>query len=215
MVGVRKRFKVPRRVTKKDKQQDKKINMLMTLAKQEVKYRDEYQQGTTSTTAYINSLVAGIATGTTNLDRIGNNISVTNVYVRGVLANVLGDLYNRMRVIMFIDQEAIGAPTAAGVTGVLDGAAGGYIPDAPIHENNKKRYRILYDRYFLIDNKTTTQNTNVPFVIKKKFKKPLNITYNQGATTVLKNELYIMIVSDSAILDPSYDYTSRVSFIDS
>lgn len=184
----------------------------------EKKYLDTSIQNTSDISAgvILNSLVL-VPQGTTDVTRIGNKITVTNINLRGFAANddlttaLTGGGY--LRVILYVDKQANGATAA--VTDILKSAV--------IHSfrnmDQVDRFIILQDKFYNIPIKTTdalhTSIETTMWSMNIKCKYPVHFSSTMGAITELRsNNIGLLYISDTPTLNAANVGTARVKFID-
>lgn len=137
-----------------------------------------------------------ITQGSDVIQRIGNTITVTSVQFKGDV--LTGDATNFIRHILFIDKDSNGAAPA--LVDVLDTSVITQPIWSPYNNDNKFRFRIIYDNVYNVN------TVNQPFVMDKQFiktgKKGLQSTFAASGgvqANLLSNQIYSILVSDSAL----------------
>lgn len=153
-----------------------------------------------------------IAQGDEDTNRNGNSVKLKSIQYRGKVArNPAGSTTQTLRMILFID-KLNGAP---GVTEPL-------VSDAPygvlanpstisqVRFENRKRYTILKDRTFQVNDESKQT------VVLKYYKKMnMKIEFKDDTTlNALYNNLWLLLISDSAENGPSWDSEARIRFLD-
>ncbi len=109
-----------------------------------------------------------------------------------------------VRFMVFVDRRQE-SDSKTGVTNVLELAD----PTSPINNLNRKRYRVLRDRFFvLIANRDAS-------VMSMRIKLGFVQGYNGSATTdIEKNGVYLLILSNQATNQPTIHYSARLRYTD-
>lgn len=156
-----------------------------------------------------------MAQGVTDNQRIGDEVRVSSIQLRGVVYNdgngVTVDAENTVRLIVFqwhLDSQTQ-APGVSGIlrpTDLLTVAA----PFAPWNETNRHQFRVLVDRQF-----TLSKNGPNAQGFRYNLTKPTRtIKYNDGATHG-EDKIYYALVSDSgADTHPHVTMTWAVNYRD-
>lgn len=203
----------------------------------ELKYFDTVFFNTIDNTGELH-LINGMASGATQITRVGAEIEATSVQFRFAIdtnpQNVGG--CQRVRMILFWDSQPNGAaPTLAGDP-LSGGGAGALLNNgtitqlvyAPYQYENQERFRILYDKIFVLnprfwqehDNSTPTAITEVyPIGVsgKKKIKLGRKVKYDAtlaSITAINKNSLYMAYVSTEPANAPTVYCGFRLYFKD-
>lgn len=164
-----------------------------------------------NTTFIVNSILGGLTQGVGDLSsRTGDEISVTKFELH--YSALLADATNLVRIILFswCDMNTV-APVA---TDILDDSTNSTTQlFGPLNEDNlkSKRFRVLHDkRVALYGSKNYISGS-----IIKTFKKPINVVYSGGSSSVGRNMLYLMIFSDSAaVTHPAFECYHVSHYID-
>lgn len=133
------------------------------------------------------TLLNGVATGTTELTRVGDICQLHDIDVRGNIvstANLTSE--TKVRVMMIWEgKSALGA--LASFSGVLDSATPQTFAQRNCTTRDPKRYRILYDKTFGLGIKSTASATPVlnfaaPNIVQFHIKRKLNLVsdYSRG-----------------------------------
>lgn len=141
-------------------------------------------------------------------NRNGTTISVRAIEMRlsFVVASVDGT--NFMRMMVLYDKQSNATPvTVADI--IKDSGAGNFL--SMKNYENRKRFRVLKDKVYRLD--TSGPNTLYTHWYKS-FKSPLSVIYSEGdATTVIKNNIILLLVSDSTtIAHPAAAGTIRIKY---
>lgn len=200
---------------------------------EELKYFDVYYNTTADTSGNVTILNA-MAQGNTQITRIGNEISCTSVQFRGTIyQNVDASLGGtEVRLMVLWDRQPNSAdPTIAGLNnGILNNVTVTNLMLSPYTYENQDRYRILYDKRFIINANTwydydipattATIDSVLPMYIpfKKKLKLSRNTKYDNaaaGITSISSNSLVFVAISNQATLVPTIQSGFRLYFKDS
>lgn len=169
-----------------------------------VHYLDNVSQVVSSTPAF--SLLNGIANGTDENSRIGNQILSKDLEMRFNLAKHASATTVFHRFVVFVDKEADGTtPTSAELfenTNYLQ---------SPFNNDNRDRFIILWDMKVPLW-------TEKPILMWKKYVK-LNFHIHFTGTTsaeadVQNNSIYMVRVSDQATNTSSLSFNSKLQYYD-
>ncbi len=95
---------------------------------------------TTPTLSNLNLMIQGVNIG----ERVGDSITITSIYLKGVISMATAGDNNMVRLLCFHDKQANGASAALGDI-LLSGAASVHVFQ-PLNLDNKHRFRILWDK---------------------------------------------------------------------
>lgn len=198
----------------------------------ELKYVDTVFNDTVDTGGDL-VLLNSLATGTTQLTRIGSEINATSVQFR--LSCVTNDANtdgpNFIRVILFWDRQANGvapvlfADPISASPALLNNATITTIVNTPYQYENSERFRVLYDKVYTLNPRIAqtvvagaiTETYPVGLYIKKKIKLNRKIKYDAAALgigSINTNSLYMAFVSSEAANAPTVDAGFRLYFKD-
>lgn len=230
----RRKFNNRKRRVPTNKQLDKKIKKLQSDV--ELKYTDTYTTSDISTTATL-ILLNSTVRGAEQDQRIGNMIRGTSLQWRGHVSTDIVDsglVAIRYRILIFWDRQAnAAAPLLFGNSGsasLLDTTTVTDATLAPYNHNNVARYKILYDKPFLLEPKVVgdmdpaTGTTTYYGQIVKHFNGHLNLSRkirydesnNGDITDIVTNSLYIGAISDraAAATNPFLEVGTRMYYKD-
>lgn len=179
-----------------------KVNKLRSNLDIEYKFKDSDSFGTVGTTAAFGN-IAAIAEGDTNQTRNGRSVKMTSVYSRGTVRyNTSATTETTFRIIIFawFDEAA---PTASDI--LTDTAE----PMSFFRVSDRKQYRVLFSKFITLDSQR-------PLVKWRSFKK-LNMKqiFGGAASTDYKTgSIHMMVISSDATNQPTYDWVSRVRYVD-
>lgn len=174
------------------------------LGRKEIKFADFLNIVAVNSSGVIEDLTR-IAAGTTISERVGLSVNVKNVFGRMIFTKDPAAEVTNMRCIIFKDKQQING-SAPVVTDVLQGAT----VTSAYSMQSKGRFDVLYD--YNIDlksgsNQTETVKVNLPVYDTMQYSGTAN-------TTIQKNGLYLLLLSNATLLIPSCDYNLRVKFAD-
>lgn len=168
----------------------------MSFGAGEWKYLDTTTAVAVNTTGSI-TLLNGMARGTTALTRIGQKINIKSIEIRTVNFATLSTGINQVhRMFIVQDKQCNGAaPTISQIlasTGTF----------APRNLENRKRFRIMWDKFFVVG-PTANENANVVQVGYKKFRgRGLTVDYNTGnagtVADISTNSLHFVVFGNIA-----------------
>lgn len=149
----------------------------------------------------------------TGLDnRLGNEILLTSLYLAYHVDYTLDDSINTIKLILVKDKEPRMAFPSGGTADILD-AGSVYYLNAPPNWANRKRFRIIWSKQFVI-NKVTRWDYFGHVNIKTRTKVQFSGT-SSGISSIHSNAYYLLLVSDSVTgAHPSVDVTCRMKFRD-
>jgi len=150
--------------------------------KQEVKYKDLASANyTANTTGSIVLVPDAIAQGAGETARIGREIWLKSVEARGFVTCDSTTTVASVRALLVWDRQPNKA--LAAVTDILNTIH----PDSFLNDQNKARFKILRNWYFIVEGNNTTAGQQTgkcahPFNEFIKFKKPKRVTYSTAGT---------------------------------
>ncbi len=160
------------------------------------------------------TLLNAIAPGTTSNTRIGNQVSNKSLHIRLSLNRGNYDAY--VRVIIFWWKDGVAGPTAADILQDVSGGIANY--QSPLNKNNGKSFWVRFDRtYALAAGQTQLQVDEIWRRLK------CQSEYNTPETNTFPdaNSLNIMFVASprpltppNPVLDPTYNFYSRLTYLD-
>jgi hypothetical protein len=176
----------------------------------ETKYFDQFSSANLPATGVI-ACLSDVTRGTDVTQRIGNQITFTRIdlriYVK--ISTAAGVQAQAIRCLLVLDTMGANAPIVADI---LDAGFLGstYTQSAPYYWDYRKRFRILYDQVFAL-NDASNQSENHFKAIPLKV-----VSQNIGAATTFKNQIYIVLVSNepNVLQLPTFWYTTRLYFRD-
>ena len=176
----------------------------------ELKYFEQYGSGQISVAGNIVN-ISDITQGVDVIQRVGQQVKFSHAELK-LHITIQGTATPEInRVMLVLDTQGFNAP---GVSDILEGIFSGsaWMPIATTNWNYKRRFRILYDQAFSMNN-AAYQNVVVHKKVSLK-----NIVANYiGASTTFKNQVYLLFMtSESNVLAlPNYYWTWRLYFHDS
>lgn len=187
----------------------------------ETKYFDTNinETGITATGTIIPSLNL-VAAGTADNQRIGRELKIKGVYIRGQFefnASTTVTSSLKMRMIIYLDKQCNGA--AATLGDILHTS----VITAPVNAfrnlDNAKRFKILKDKRLQI-NRTAHDGTNfAEYAVNFNFawtpKKPLSVEFsgtNGQITEIRSNNIGILLVSNTASALAEFNGGARIHF---
>lgn len=212
--------KMPLAKNAKDEAQDKQLqNVKKQIRKiqsnEDLKNFDVLSTLAPTTTGTFSCLNA-MAQGTTKITRVANMISATSVQLRGrITVDAAATFSPIVRIVIFWDQQAnAGAPTTALL---FDAGVITPLVSSPYNHDNSKRFKILYDKRFVVEGQPALTSLNSK-LMEKYIKLSRNTKYNTtgGATfaDITTNSLWLFAVSNDATNSPAVVIGSRLYFKD-
>jgi len=175
----------------------------------EQKFIDAYATGQSiSTTASIQPL-SYTAQGTDEQNRIGNSILAKDLNLKLTLTpNYIAADYNRMRLIVFVDKSQRG--TLPTLSELLQNTS--YPLDSSFNKNYTDRFVIIKDKRFQLIKYGITP-------LELKLYKKLNFHVRYIGTTLAtasagENNIYFVVLGDTAANLPTYSFFARLNFTD-
>lgn len=162
------------------------------------------QDSAVSSTHNIVDLMSVVNQGTTEDDRIGDEIKITSLYGRGSVR--VGDATNVVRMTL-IRWKCNSVPTASQIyedaTIGLQGAI-----YSPFNHKFRESFVVISDRFYHVD----TYNTTRPFILKARAQPK---TVFNGTLSTGSNKLYLILSSDSLVTaHPTVTFRGDINFID-
>lgn len=202
-----------------------KINKLISADKTFLD--SQYSESITTAGSFINVGLTSIATGTGEGEKQGDKIVVKSLQMRlrfSVLNSsvINADAFNNIRVILvqFPQPNLTGSPVTA--TDVLEVSNW----NSFYKKRGNIQYKILMDKKIYLDNQqlpgsgagSTRWNAITPHQrycdVNFRFTKGITVTYVPTQSTVIKNDLKLFLISDSAIPGhPTMDGYMRLNFL--
>lgn len=154
-----------------------------------------------------------IAQGDRSLDREGLVINIQSLWLKILLSSSTAHAASHeIRLIIFRDNGNENGGTVPTIAGDLLEAAG--VLDFTDHQT-KSRYKILYDKFIIINPSQSTVQKTILKKYYKKFNRPKKCFYtNTTAADEGKGQLYLMAMSNTATNQPTIAFRSRVKFTD-
>lgn len=153
-----------------------------------------------------------ISQGTTDITRTGDRIRAKRLWLSGKItgsAAATGPIVTRCMVVLWnpVGSSAVNAPVASQV---MQGSAS-YLPYAAYSRDFGDSYQVVYDAVFCVNPVSTTAESEI-------FHQDRNILvdmeFTAGATTPTTNNLYLFLVSDSGINQPTVVFQSTLWYED-
>lgn len=162
------------------------------------------------------TLLNGTAAGTGASDRIGTEITMKSISVRGTWlqnTSLTSGTSNYVRMLLVYDSQSNGsAPTAAEL---LTGSG------MFAHKNldNRKRFKILKDKLFILLPTSGSNSSGGPQAVNFKFYRKLNAKTEYKGTTaaitsIATGAIYLVCLAQAAANGPSFTGSSRIRYDD-
>lgn len=164
-----------------------------------------------ATSALPGTLVA-ISQGTTDITRTGDRVRAKRIWLSGKIvgnAAATGPVATRVLVVCWNPNgpASVNVPTAAMVA---QGSAG-YLPFAAYSRDFGDSYQVVYDVVLNVNPASTTQPA-VLFHYDRKV--TIDMEFTAGATVPTTNALYLFLISDTGVNQPSISYQSTLWYED-
>lgn len=183
----------------------KQVKKLIT-SSQEMKFHDK-EFGSTVSTAGTVFAISDIAQGQSDITRIGDQLTVKHIDIRGVAAfTAAADTFNFVRLIL-VKWNELGVPTVPDILQTV--GISSYLSHYVMDTMRMKRFTILHDKtYSVVLNEQIAH-----WRIKKNVN--IKVSYNLATTNSSKG-LFMILLSDSNVsLHPYVGFVSRVLYNDS
>ncbi len=166
---------------------------------------------TPDTTAVVQNL-APLPQGDDVDERHGRQVHAEQVLLSGTVFKHSTSIFTRVHMIIVIDKQ--GSSTPPTITDVY-GSEQDFFVGAPRRETefDLKRFRIIWDKFIVLNENFDGQNTCVHFKMSKKLNHNMNFT-GTGATDEGKNSIWLMTGSDEATNVPSVNGEAVFRFTD-
>lgn len=178
--------------------------MKKSLNRKEIKFADFLNIVAVGPLGVIEDLTR-IAAGTTISERVGLSINVKNIFGRMIFTKDPAAEVTNIRCIIFKDKQQINGATPV-ITDVLQGSS----VVSSYSMQSKGRFEILWDKNIDLkagSNQTETFKINLPVADTMQYSGTAN-------TTIQKNGLYVLFLSNATLFIPSCDYNLRIKFTD-
>lgn len=146
-----------------------------------------------------------VAQGDTNNTREGNKIQILSYSMKYAIALNATATDAVIRMILFTDLRQVGS-TSPSITDVLQSSG----PSELMNTTNKGRFKVHRDRYFSI---TATKS----LLVGKMYVNfnMMDVRYNNTTgSSIEKNGLYLMVLSNEATYPPILQVRSRLRYVD-
>jgi len=175
-----------------------------SLVNVEFKRNDMAGSGLVNTTGTIVQLNQ-ITGGSDAVQRVGNEIELKSLYLKGGIRRNAAAGYTNMRIMLVHDRENTGSTPA--ITDILESAS----VFSLANWDNRKRFRIMKDTKYNFGDDTMKDYSFYKNFGTRGFK--LEWT-TDVATACKSNVMYLVCISDEATNTPSFTWKARSVFID-
>lgn len=174
----------------------------------EYKFLDNNSNFSVANTGTIISAYSLIAQGDDATSRDGNSIKVTSWLFRCTM-DINGTNNARVRIVAFTDTSSNG--TVPLISDVFQSTLGNLII-APMNRVNGKRFKVLFDKNYILDNDDPKKTCDV----FKKMQHHIHYLDATAATSSLgQGPIYVAFISDQPLANaPTVSSTSRMRFLD-
>lgn len=198
-----------RRFKRKSAEQQSKamIRSVLTNEVAEKKYLTATSNDSISANGTVTSLT-DVGVGDTDVQREGNEITISSMYLSWVVA--ASDVYNCVRIIVFqwLPNTAALAPAA---NLILETTASVISPISSYRHNTRKLYRILADETVCVN--SASKVSVAGSILVTQF--PHRDCQFEDASTSGKNKIFMLTISDStAVTHPTMEWCSKLTFRD-
>lgn len=180
---------------------------IKTLINVERKFLDTSISSVATDTGTI-TRITDIAQGADYNQRQGLSVKSNSLFLRGsmICNNTIATLSQRGRVLVFEDMDNTGSVPA--VTDVLESAN----VNSPVNHTNGKRFRVLYDRVFVV----APDSSAACHQFKSYSKMNNHVRWSNTTTGTREGQLYVLHISDTATAgnQPTLDLKVRYRFVD-
>lgn len=203
----RRKFPKRRRKQYRRKMPITKLISQVIAKKQETKHVDVTLVAQTLTTTFSEQILTDqIAQGVNYDERVGDEIIVTGVFIKGEV--IMADTYNICRLILL---NVISTDAANPITGFSDMMVQSAYPYySPFWRSRRTiMFKPLADRIMILD-------VDTPVKLVSIYRKcSLRVQYNNNGTAAVRNRLSLVFASDSnAVTHPTCNLTIRVYYKD-
>lgn len=151
--------------------------------------------------------------GLLDVNRVGDKITITSVMLKMILTQYDAP-YNTFRVLILRSQSSAAAPSINNVFLVGSGPQAknpaAWFYNLDFFRSSKAK--VLYDRTYTLQGLNSAEPRTITLSKKIPFRQ--NVQF-QGATTIANNQLYVMVVTDSAnIPHPDLVINTRINYFD-
>lgn len=177
----------------------------------EFKYND-INNNSAITPAGVFSLMNGLVQGTSAVTRIGQRIIIRSILLNILLYGQPVQPYSMLRFMIIQDKQPNGAIFTLG--SLLENPAAGSSTLSPLNYDNTKRYKILWDKRFVLCN-SANQEKFIKYYKKVYIPVEYNV-FNAGTVAdINKNSLYLLVINSDNINVPSFSWYHRIRYTDS
>lgn len=190
----------------------KDVNMLKNLINVEFKASGDSQNVASSAIAQF-FLMNGLTRGDQINQRGGRQVRFKSIQLKGTISRSSAStgVGDRLRIVVFIDKQAnASAPSFSDLFENVLGAT----PNVSTFRNldNRKRFVILNDRVYNLDADDPSREYNY---YRKLDMKTIYDDGNAGTIAdITTNSLYVMVVSNTSVNPPQFNFAYRTRYID-
>ncbi len=154
--------------------------------------------------------LTNIPQGDTTITRDGSQCKVLSVYVKGVIKISQSATSSAFRLMLVWDRQTNQVIyTTADL--LLDASSVDSI-NSPLNLNNKRRFKVLYDKTFGLN---INGRSVIPFRIYKKLNMMIRFDGSTPSIADLtSNSLSLLMIGDEVTNDPTISWIARVRFVD-
>lgn len=176
----------------------------------------------TPTVSYAHDLTASVPVGTSDISRVGDNIRLKYIDIRGLLTNTTVNPFNGRIIVVRCkyNLESLITTTNAGNL-IMDSnySSGVNAYNAPLDNDNSYGIKVLWDYRFNINPSSNLSGVSTSMTQQRMFRKRIpinaNVEYYHGTTTNVKNGIYAFLISESATSTGQYvHWVARMHYID-
>ena len=180
----------------------KVANFVKGLVNAEYKMLDTSAATTPTATGYVAAL-STILEGADYNNRNGLSIKAASLFLKATIFQNPAANASAVRCLICIDSDNTG--TAPVVSDILETSS----VISPLNHTNGKRFKILTDRTYCVNN-----NGEQERFIKKYIKLRHHIKYSNTTTGTRSGQLYMLVISDTLTNNPSFNYYTRLRYLD-
>ena len=198
----------------------KQAQATRNLVKKEIKKAVEWKHflmapfsGNVTDTGVVKNILSGLANGTSDNTRLGDQITVGKFQIKYQLTNIAAGADSVSCRLMIIQMNSGDQPTIAQLwdAATSNNVVAFYNTDT---QGVNYNYRVLYDKTHTIV-KDFTGQTKDTGVVKLKIRPPKRkLTFQEGSNVVIGNNVWAIWASDQATNQPTIQMDAKVYFAD-
>lgn len=176
----------------------------------EAKFYDQAIGGTYTNGDNTASWLSGITVGTASNQRNGQSVLAKSLFIRGNIVMNAAATTQVLRVLVVMDKQRGG--TTPTISDVLESSGVGWI-NSPLTMQQAGRFVVLSDRNYDMSINGNNRSLQYKFFCKLKH----HIRWDESGNAIgdaEQGQLYLLAVSNDGVNPPTFDFHSRLRFID-